>query len=144
MFLFRLNPSCSFCCSVVDPPWHFSAGTHEASCHWQAQPFSYNIQSRHKRVVSTLLFLSVCNVLLHVPVQGHWMVTSCSFLSFLSHSTQHMCCVCKCKCQTRKRPFNIMPCVNIFLVTCFHLKVTPNSMNGLFDGDFKNSIFSSH
>lgn len=35
MFLCRLNPSCPFSCSTVDPPWHFSAGAHEASCHWQ-------------------------------------------------------------------------------------------------------------
>lgn len=35
MFLCRLNPSCPFSCSAVDPSWHFSAGAQEASCHWQ-------------------------------------------------------------------------------------------------------------
>lgn len=34
-FLCRLNPSCPLSRVAVDPSWHFSAGTHEASCHWQ-------------------------------------------------------------------------------------------------------------
>lgn len=71
MFLCRLNPSCPFSCSTVDPPWHFSAGAHEASCHWQTGTLQlkYPEETRDQRwlfpssllfvLVSTSLFFSI-------------------------------------------------------------------------------------
>lgn len=67
MFLCRLNPSCPFSCSAVDPSWHFSAGVHRASCHWQTGTLQlqYPEETRDQKKV-VLLFLSVCTGVLLV------------------------------------------------------------------------------
>lgn len=84
MFLCRLNPSCPFSCSTVDPPWHFSAGAHEASCHWQTGTLQlkYPEETRDQRWLfpSSLLFVLVSTSLFfqYVTFQGHWVF--CCFL----------------------------------------------------------------
>lgn len=114
MFLCRLNPSCPFSCSTVDPPWHFSAGAHEASCHWQTGTLQlkYPEETRDQRwlfssppssvLVSTSLFFfntspfkvtgcsvvfSTQNILYILYTQSYWQrawITTILFTTFIS------------------------------------------------------------
>lgn len=81
MFLCRLNPSCPFSCSTVDPPWHFSAGAHEASCHWQTGTLQlkYPEETRDQRWLfpSSLLFVLVSTSLFFFNTSP-FKVTGCS------------------------------------------------------------------
>lgn len=54
MFLCRLNPSCPFSCSAVDPSWHFSAGAQEASCHWQTATLQLQTEPKQGCFLPTL------------------------------------------------------------------------------------------
>lgn len=81
MFLCGLNPSCPFSCSTVDPPWHFSAGAHEASCHWQTGTLQlkYPEETRDQRWLfpSSLLFVLVSTSLFFFNTSP-FKVTGCS------------------------------------------------------------------
>ncbi len=84
-----IKPYMSFQLLCCDLSWHFSAGVHRASCHWQIGTLQlrYPEETRHqKKVVSTLLFLSVGAGVLSICFLSKSLAVNILYLCSLSES----------------------------------------------------------
>lgn len=95
VFLCRWNPSCALSRAAVDPSWHVSAGTRQASCHWQnGTPQLRNsdkLKLKQGRLRSRV-FSAAPQPLL--AFQGDAVFTGCC--SALSSSSSLFWCACAC------------------------------------------------
>lgn len=157
MFLCRLNPSCPFSCSTVDPPWHFSAGAHEASCHWQTGTLQlkYPEETRDQRwlfssppssvLVSTSLFFfntspfkvtgcsvvfSTQNILYILYTQSYWQrawITTILFTTFISTGVTSEWSIVL-DCKLTMYHWQHHPCVIVKLISIGHSNIASDEI----------------